>query len=51
MEVEGLSECVGVPQPLQCQHETPVPLFLSKTFDLVDDPSAVAGFDHILGRC
>ena len=36
MEVE---ECVGVPQPLQCLHETPVSPFLSKTFDLVDDPS------------
>ncbi|KAI3822573.1 hypothetical protein L1987_10166 [Smallanthus sonchifolius] len=27
-----------VPKPLDCLHETPVPPFLSKTFDLVDDP-------------
>ncbi|KAL6138421.1 hypothetical protein ACLB2K_063704 [Fragaria x ananassa] len=40
MELEGqLSGCVGVPQPLQCLQETPVPPFLSKTFDLVDDPA------------
>ncbi|KAF8042524.1 hypothetical protein BT93_A0992 [Corymbia citriodora subsp. variegata] len=30
---------VGAPQPLECLHSTPVPPFLSKTFDLVDDPS------------
>ncbi|KAL3825804.1 hypothetical protein ACJIZ3_021833 [Penstemon smallii] len=29
----------GVPQPLESLHESPVPPFLSKTFDLVDDPS------------
>ncbi|KAM5559585.1 heat stress transcription factor A-3 [Rosa sericea] len=43
MDLEGLSggssDYVGVPQPLQCLQGTPVPPFLSKTFDLVDDPS------------
>ncbi|GER33702.1 heat stress transcription factor A3 [Striga asiatica] len=29
----------GVPQPLEALYETPVPPFLSKTFDLVEDPS------------
>ncbi|XP_031395517.1 heat stress transcription factor A-3 [Punica granatum] len=33
-EVEGL----GLPQPLGCLQGTPIPPFLSKTFDLVDDP-------------
>lgn len=33
-----------VPQPLECLHETPVPPFLSKTFDLVDD----AALDSII---
>ncbi|QHO26005.1 heat stress transcription factor A-3-like isoform X1 [Arachis hypogaea] len=28
-----------LPQPLECLHGNPVPPFLSKTFDLVDDPS------------
>ncbi|KAI3687883.1 hypothetical protein L1987_81586 [Smallanthus sonchifolius] len=28
----------NVPKPLDCLHDTPVPPFLSKTFDLVDDP-------------
>ncbi|XP_050380404.1 heat stress transcription factor A-3 [Argentina anserina] len=39
MDLEGLSDQVAAPQPLQCLQETPVPPFLSKTFDLVDDPS------------
>ncbi|KAK6126288.1 hypothetical protein DH2020_039993 [Rehmannia glutinosa] len=30
---------LGVPQPLGSLYETPIPPFLSKTFDLVDDPS------------
>ncbi|KAL0333444.1 UNVERIFIED_CONTAM: Heat stress transcription factor A-3 [Sesamum angustifolium] len=30
---------MGVPQPLESLYETPIPPFLSKTFDLVDDPS------------
>lgn len=30
---------VGVPQPLECLQANPVPPFLSKTYDLVDDPS------------
>lgn len=29
----------GVPQPLECLQGNPVPPFLSKTFDLVDDPA------------
>lgn len=33
-DVEGL----GVPHPLECLQGTPIPPFLSKTFDLVDDP-------------
>ncbi|KAJ3700134.1 hypothetical protein LUZ61_003839 [Rhynchospora tenuis] len=28
-----------VPRPLECLHETPIPPFLSKTYDIVDDPS------------
>ncbi|KAJ9555001.1 hypothetical protein OSB04_009615 [Centaurea solstitialis] len=28
----------GIPQPLDCLQGTPIPPFLSKTFDLVDDP-------------
>nr|GMD89608.1 heat stress transcription factor A-3 [Ipomoea batatas] len=32
---EGLS----MPQPLECLQETPIPPFLSKTFDLVEEPS------------
>ncbi|MED6122719.1 hypothetical protein PIB30_042504 [Stylosanthes scabra] len=36
----GLDNIGGaVPQPLECLHGNPVPPFLSKTFDLVDDPS------------
>ncbi|XP_062004881.1 heat stress transcription factor A-3 [Rosa rugosa] len=39
--ISGQLDCVGEPQPqpLQCLQGTPVPPFLSKTFDLVDDPS------------
>ncbi|KAK4481155.1 hypothetical protein RD792_012035 [Penstemon davidsonii] len=33
-----------VPRPLESLYETPIPPFLSKTFDLVDDPS----LDHII---
>ncbi|XP_060668960.1 heat stress transcription factor A-3 isoform X1 [Ziziphus jujuba] len=35
---------IGVPQPLDCLQGNPIPPFLSKTFDLVDDP----GLDHII---
>ncbi|XP_020423852.1 heat stress transcription factor A-3 isoform X3 [Prunus persica] len=35
----GGAEHVAVPQPLECLQDSPVPPFLSKTFDLVDDPS------------
>ncbi|CAK9168075.1 unnamed protein product [Ilex paraguariensis] len=35
----GESENLGVPQPLECLQGTPIPPFLLKTFDLVDDPS------------
>ncbi|KAI3706670.1 hypothetical protein L6452_24568 [Arctium lappa] len=35
---------VGIPQPLDCLQETPIPPFLSKTFDLVDD----SVLDHII---
>lgn len=35
----GKNEYVGVPQPLQSLQGNPIPPFLSKTFDLVDDPS------------
>ncbi|KAF5204439.1 Heat stress transcription factor a-3 [Thalictrum thalictroides] len=30
---------VEVPQPLECLQGNPIPAFLCKTFDLVDDPS------------
>ncbi|OMO82070.1 Heat shock factor (HSF)-type, DNA-binding protein [Corchorus capsularis] len=33
------SEFISVPQPLEILQGNPVPPFLSKTFDLVDDPS------------
>lgn len=33
------AENSDVPQPLECLQGTPIPPFLSKTFDLVDDPS------------
>ncbi|XP_059463613.1 heat stress transcription factor A-3 isoform X2 [Corylus avellana] len=35
----GDSESVSVPQPLGCLQDNPIPPFLSKTFDLVDDPA------------
>ncbi|KAK8557037.1 hypothetical protein V6N13_035142 [Hibiscus sabdariffa] len=35
----GGSEFIGMPQPLQVLQGNPVPPFLSKTFDLVDDTS------------
>ncbi|XP_052171986.1 heat stress transcription factor A-3-like [Diospyros lotus] len=35
----GEAENFGVPQPLECLQATPIPPFLSKTFDLVDDPA------------
>ncbi|KAG8374156.1 hypothetical protein BUALT_Bualt11G0101500 [Buddleja alternifolia] len=35
-EVGSLSD---VPKPMEALYETPIPAFLSKTFDLVDDPS------------
>ncbi|KAM3341316.1 heat stress transcription factor A-3 [Capsicum galapagoense] len=31
-------EVLSVPQPMECLHGTQIPPFLSKTFDLVDDP-------------
>ncbi|KAI3791822.1 hypothetical protein L2E82_05685 [Cichorium intybus] len=34
----------GIPQPLDCLLEAPIPPFLSKTYDLVDDP----GLDQII---
>ena len=37
-EFDG-NDGVSVPQPLECLQGNPVPPFLSKTFDLVDDPS------------
>ncbi|XP_059667492.1 heat stress transcription factor A-3 [Cornus florida] len=33
------AENLGVPQPLDCLQGNPIPPFLSKTFDLVDDPT------------
>ncbi|KAL5974562.1 Heat Stress Transcription Factor [Asimina triloba] len=35
--VQGQS--ITVPQPLACLQSTPIPPFLSKTYDLIDDPS------------
>ena len=35
----GAEDVVVPPQPLECLQDTPVPPFLSKTFDLVEDPS------------
>uniref|UniRef100_A0A5B7BHZ3 Putative heat stress transcription factor A-2e isoform X2 n=1 Tax=Davidia involucrata TaxID=16924 RepID=A0A5B7BHZ3_DAVIN len=35
----GEAENLGVPQPLECLQGNPIPPFLSKTFDLVDDPT------------
>ncbi|GMI71034.1 heat shock transcription factor A3, ARABIDOPSIS THALIANA HEAT SHOCK TRANSCRIPTION FACTOR A3 [Hibiscus trionum] len=39
MELETFSPATGVPHPLEVLQGNPVPPFLSKTFDLVDDPS------------
>lgn len=36
---EAARSFAAVPQPLECLQGTPVPPFLSKTFDLVDDPA------------
>lgn len=44
-EAGGGGSHVSAPQPLVALYETPVPPFLSKTFDLVDDPS----LDAIIG--
>lgn len=33
------AEGFSMPQPLECLQETPIPPFLSKTFDLVEEPS------------
>lgn len=38
-EAGGGESLLSTPQPLETLYETPVPPFLSKTFDLVDDPS------------
>lgn len=43
-EEEEESECakqgaMESPRPLECLHETPIPPFLSKTYDIVDDHS------------
>ncbi|KAI3471979.1 hypothetical protein Pfo_028667 [Paulownia fortunei] len=35
----GGESLLGLPKPLESLHETPIPPFLSKTYDLVDDPS------------
>ncbi|KAL2502651.1 Heat stress transcription factor A-3 [Forsythia ovata] len=42
--VGGAGDLIGVPQPMECLHGTPIPPFLSKTYDLVDD----ASFDSII---
>ncbi|KAJ0857938.1 putative transcription factor HSF-type-DNA-binding family [Helianthus annuus] len=42
--VETANGDAGVPKPLDCLQGTPVPPFLSKTYDLVDDPR----LDHII---
>ncbi|XP_061340230.1 heat stress transcription factor A-2e-like [Gastrolobium bilobum] len=39
MNLTSSSKFESVPQPLECLQVNPVPPFLSKTFDLVDDPS------------
>ncbi|PIA54758.1 hypothetical protein AQUCO_00900974v1 [Aquilegia coerulea] len=36
---EGETNVEVVPQPLECLQGNPIPAFLCKTFDLVDDPS------------
>lgn len=38
-EAGGGGVSLSSPQPLEALYETPIPPFLSKTFDLVDDPS------------
>ncbi|KAK6139916.1 hypothetical protein DH2020_026361 [Rehmannia glutinosa] len=40
----GTESLSGAPKPMESLHETPIPPFLSKTYDLVDDPS----LDHII---
>lgn len=35
----GEGEGFGAPQPLECLQGTPIPPFLSKTYDLVEDPT------------
>lgn len=42
---QSVEELLGVPQPMECLHGTQIPPFLSKTFDLVDDPL----LDSIIG--
>ncbi|OVA17860.1 Heat shock factor (HSF)-type [Macleaya cordata] len=37
-QVKSEGENSGVPQPLECLQGNPIPPFLSKTYDLVDDP-------------
>lgn len=39
IETSGELEDADVPQPLECLQENPIPPFLWKTYDLVDDPS------------
>lgn len=36
-EAEAEAEEIGAPQPLDCLQDNPIPPFLSKTFDIVDD--------------
>lgn len=36
--VVTVAETGMIPEPLERLYETPIPAFLSKTFDLVDDP-------------
>lgn len=36
---QSAEERLVAPQPMECLHGTQIPPFLSKTFDLVDDPS------------
>lgn len=36
---DGDGENMGVPQPLESLHGVPIPPFLSKTYDLIDEPS------------
>lgn len=38
-EPPSKEDLLGVPKPMESLYETPVPPFLSKTYDLVDDPS------------